>query len=112
MMRVCHLNTCPVGVATQDPDLRKNFTGKPEFVENFFRFIAQEVREYMAALGFRTMDEMVGRVDRLNFQQSRRSLEGQGSGFFRDARSLRRSKGRDDACARRITGSIRRSTTS
>ena len=49
MMRVCHLNTCPVGVATQDPELRKNFTGKPEFVENFFRFIAQEVREYMAA---------------------------------------------------------------
>ena len=68
MMRVCHLNTCPVGVATQDPELRKNFTGKPEFVENFFRFIAQEVREYMAALGFRTMDEMIGRVDRLNFR--------------------------------------------
>jgi glutamate synthase (NADPH/NADH) large chain len=68
MMRVCHLNTCPVGVATQDPELRKNFTGKPEFVENFFRFIAQEVREYMAQLGFRTIDEMVGRVDRLNFK--------------------------------------------
>jgi glutamate synthase (NADPH/NADH) large chain len=67
MMRVCHLNTCPVGVATQDPELRKKFTGKPEFVENFFRFIAQEVREYMAALGFRTMDEMIGRVDKLNF---------------------------------------------
>jgi glutamate synthase (ferredoxin) len=68
MMRVCHLNTCPVGVATQDPELRKKFTGKPEFVENFFRFIAEEVREYMAALGFRTIDEMVGRVDRLNFR--------------------------------------------
>src|SRR5439155_23784124 len=68
MMRVCHLNTCPVGVATQDPELRKNFTGKPEFVENFFRFIAQEVREYMAELGFRTMDEMIGRVDRLNYK--------------------------------------------
>ncbi|HEY3045436.1 MAG TPA: glutamate synthase large subunit, partial [Vicinamibacterales bacterium] len=68
MMRVCHLNTCPVGVATQDPELRKNFTGKPEFVENFFRFIAQEVREYMAALGFRTMAEMIGRVERLNFR--------------------------------------------
>src|SRR5438270_7093199 len=66
MMRVCHLNTCPVGVATQDPELRKRFTGRPEFVVNFFRFIAQEVREYMAALGFRTMDEMIGRVDRLN----------------------------------------------
>jgi glutamate synthase (NADPH) large chain len=66
MMRVCHLNTCPVGVATQDPELRKQFTGKPEFVENFFRFIAQEVRELMAELGFRTLDKMVGRVDRLN----------------------------------------------
>ena len=68
MMRVCHLNTCPVGVATQDPELRKKFDGKPEFVVNFFRFIAEEVREYMAALGFRTMDEMIGRVDRLNFR--------------------------------------------
>ena len=68
MMRVCHLNTCPVGIATQDPALRRNFTGKPEFVENFFRFIAQEVREYMAELGFRTMDEMIGRVDRLDYK--------------------------------------------
>jgi len=66
MMRVCHLNTCPVGVATQDPELRKQFSGKPEFVEHFFRFIAEEVREYMARLGFRTMDEMIGRVDRMN----------------------------------------------
>ncbi|MFQ5898117.1 MAG: glutamate synthase large subunit [Candidatus Methylomirabilia bacterium] len=65
MMRVCHLNTCPVGIATQDPELRKKFTGKPEFVENFFRFLAEEVREYMAKLGFRTMEEMIGRVDRL-----------------------------------------------
>jgi glutamate synthase (ferredoxin) len=68
MMRVCHLNTCPVGIATQDPVLRRNFTGRPEFVETFFRFIAEEVREYMARLGFRTMDEMIGRVDRLNYQ--------------------------------------------
>jgi glutamate synthase domain-containing protein 2/glutamate synthase domain-containing protein 1/glutamate synthase domain-containing protein 3 len=65
MMRVCHLNTCPVGIATQDPALRAQFSGKPEFVINFFRFIAEEVREYMAVLGFRTMDEMIGRVDRL-----------------------------------------------
>ena len=70
MMRVCHLNTCPVGVATQDPELRKKFTGKPEFVENFFRFVAEEVREHMAALGFRTMDEMIGRVDRLSFRKA------------------------------------------
>jgi glutamate synthase domain-containing protein 3 len=70
MMRVCHLNTCPVGIATQDPELRKKFTGKPEFVENFFRFVAEEVRELMAELGFRTMDEMVGRVDRLEMREA------------------------------------------
>ncbi len=69
MMRVCHLNTCPVGIATQDPELRKKFTGKPEFVENFFRFVAEEVRELMAELGFRTIDEMVGRVDRLEMRK-------------------------------------------
>ncbi len=68
MMRVCHLNTCPVGVATQDPRLRAKFAGKPEFVETFFRFIAEEVREIMALLGFRTMNEMIGRVDRLDFR--------------------------------------------
>ncbi len=66
MMRVCHLNTCPVGIATQDPELRRRFAGKPEHVVNFFRFLAQEVREYMARLGFRTMNEMIGRVDRLD----------------------------------------------
>ena len=65
LMRVCHLNTCPVGVATQDPRLRERFAGKPEHVVNFMRFIAQDVREIMAQLGFRTIEEMVGRVDRL-----------------------------------------------
>ena len=68
MMRVCHLNTCPVGIATQDPELRKKFTGTPEFVENFFRFIAEEVRELMAQLGFRTIDEMIGRADCLDVE--------------------------------------------
>ncbi|MBN2413525.1 glutamate synthase large subunit [candidate division KSB1 bacterium] len=68
MMRKCHLNTCPVGVATQDKTLRSRFTGKPEYVERFLRFIAQEFREYMAEFGFRTIDEMVGRVDMLDFQ--------------------------------------------
>jgi len=68
MMRVCHLNTCPVGIATQDPRLREKFAGRPEFVETFFRFIAEEVREHMARLGFRTMDEMIGRVDRLDVE--------------------------------------------
>ena len=66
MMRVCHLDTCPVGVATQNPELRKKFSGKPEFVVNFFEFIAEEVRELMAELGFRTVAEMVGRVDALD----------------------------------------------
>jgi glutamate synthase (ferredoxin) len=70
MMRVCHLNTCPVGIATQDPELRKKFTGRPEFVENFFRFIAQEVRELMAQLGFRTVNEMIGRVDCLDIERA------------------------------------------
>ena len=63
MMRKCHLNTCPTGVATQDPELRKRFAGKPEFLMNFMRFVAQDVREIMAQLGFRTMDEMIGRAD-------------------------------------------------
>jgi glutamate synthase domain-containing protein 3 len=70
MMRVCHLNTCPVGIATQDPELRKKFQGTPELVEQFFRFIAQEVREAMAELGFRTMDEMIGRVDCLGAESA------------------------------------------
>jgi glutamate synthase (ferredoxin) len=65
MMRVCHLNTCPVGIATQDPRLRKNFSGDPAYTVNFMKFVAQEVRELMAELGFRTFNEMVGRVDRL-----------------------------------------------
>jgi glutamate synthase (ferredoxin) len=72
MMRVCHLNTCPVGVATQDPELRKRFTGDPAHVVNFMKFIAQEVREVMASLGFRTITEMVGRTDRL---EARRAVE-------------------------------------
>ena len=65
MMRVCNLDTCPVGVATQNPELRKRFTGKPEYIVNFMRFIAQELREYMAKLGVRTVDELVGRADLL-----------------------------------------------
>ena len=68
MMRVCHLDTCPVGVATQNPQLRKKFTGKPEFVTTFFEYIAQEVREYLAQLGFRTLQEAVGHVELLNSQ--------------------------------------------
>jgi glutamate synthase (ferredoxin) len=81
MMRVCHLNTCPVGIATQDPKLRAKFAGKPEFVENFFRFVAEEVREYMAKLGFRRMDEMIGRVDRLDVKPAVDHWKAQGLDF-------------------------------
>ena len=69
MMRVCNLDTCPVGVATQNPELRKNFKGKPEYVMNFMRFIAEELREYMAKLGIRTIDELVGRTDLLKLKE-------------------------------------------
>jgi len=70
MMRVCHLNTCPVGVATQDPVLRQKFTGKPEYIVNYFRMIAEEVRELMAQLGFRTVDEMIGHRDKLDMKKA------------------------------------------
>nr|WP_239000955.1 glutamate synthase large subunit [Jiangella asiatica] len=66
MMRVCHLDTCPVGVATQNPELRKKFTGRPEFVVNFFEYIAEEVREYLAQLGFRSLDEAIGHAEMLD----------------------------------------------
>ncbi len=75
MMRVCNLDTCPVGVATQNPELRKNFTGKPEYVENFMRFIAQELREYMAKLGIKTVDELVGRTDLLKVREECKTEE-------------------------------------
>ncbi len=70
MMRVCYQDTCPVGIATQNPELRRKFAGKPDYVVNFFHFVAQEVRELMAKLGFRTLDEMVGRVDRLKAKEN------------------------------------------
>ncbi len=70
MMRVCHLNTCPTGVATQDPKLRAKFTGKPEHVVNFMRFVAEDLRQIMAQLGFRTIEEMVGHVDRLEARKA------------------------------------------
>ena len=69
MMRVCNLDTCPAGIATQNPELRKRFAGKPEYVENFMRFIAEELREIMAKLGCRTIDEMVGRSDLLRVKR-------------------------------------------
>jgi len=81
MMRVCHSNTCPAGVATQDPALRAKFTGKPEYVVNFMRFVAQELREIMARLGFRTVNEMVGRVDLLEPKKAIEHWKAQGLDF-------------------------------
>jgi glutamate synthase (ferredoxin) len=81
MMRVCHLNTCPVGVATQNPELTKKFLGQPEFVENFFKFIAQEVRDYMAQLGFRTVNEMIGQVDKLDVRKATDHWKAKGLDF-------------------------------
>ena len=76
MMRVCNLDTCPVGIATQNPELRKRFRGKPEYVINFMRFIAEELREYMAKLGVRTVDELVGRSDLLKKKEETESIHG------------------------------------
>jgi len=78
MMRKCHLNTCPVGVATQDPELRKKFVGKPEDVVNFFMFVAEETREIMAELGFRTFNELIGRTDMLDTNDAIRHWKSQG----------------------------------
>ncbi|GAA2008321.1 glutamate synthase large subunit [Brevibacterium samyangense] len=78
MMRVCHKDTCPVGVATQNPELRKRFTGKPEFVVNFFEFIAEEVREYLAELGFRSLDEAIGQVESIDASKAVRHWKAEG----------------------------------
>ena len=107
MMRVCHLDTCPVGIATQNPELRKRFSGKPEFVETFFEFIAEEVRELMAELGFRTMAEMIGHVEALDTRPADRPLEGR-----RASTSARSSPCRRTPTASRCTSPCRRTTAS
>jgi glutamate synthase (NADPH/NADH) large chain len=83
MMRKCHLNTCPVGIATQDPELRRRFTGKPEHVINYFFFVAEEVRELMAELGFRTFSDMIGRSDRLEQRKAIAHFKSKGLDFSR-----------------------------
>ncbi|MDY7097000.1 MAG: glutamate synthase large subunit [Pseudomonadota bacterium] len=103
MMRKCHLNTCPVGVATQDPELRKRFTGTPEHVINYFFFVAEELRAIMAEMGFRTLDEMVGRVDRLDMTRMHRHWKARGINLDRllfapelpDEAPLRNTEGQD-----------------
>jgi glutamate synthase (NADPH/NADH) large chain len=83
MMRKCHLNTCPVGVATQDPELRKRFTGKPEHVVNYFFFVAEEARQLMAKLGFRTFNEMIGQSDRLDMRKAINHWKAKGLDYSR-----------------------------
>jgi glutamate synthase (NADPH/NADH) large chain len=83
MMRKCHLNTCPVGVATQDPELRRRFTGQPEHVINFFFFVAEEVRQLMAKLGFRTINEMIGHSERLEMRRAISHWKARGLDFSR-----------------------------
>ena len=95
MMRVCNLDTCPVGVATQNPELRKRFAGKPEYVVNFMRFIAQELREYMAKLGVRTVDEMVGRTDLL---MQKKASEHSGAAALDLDAILKNPYGKEGAC--------------
>ena len=114
MMRVCHLNTCPVGIATQDPVLRKKFEGKPEHVVNFMMFIAEELREIMAELGFRTVDEMVGRVDMLDARDAIDHWKAKGIDLTADPAQARRAADGGDPlrARRRTTASTRRSTTS
>jgi glutamate synthase (NADPH) large chain len=103
MMRKCHLNTCPVGVATQDPVLRGRFTGQPEHVINYFFFVAEELRQIMAEMGFRTLDEMIGRVDRIDMRQAIEHWKAKGIDLSRllyrtpvaDGASLRNIEGQD-----------------
>ena len=114
MMRKCHLNTCPVGVATQDPELRKRFAGAAEHVERFFRFLAHDLREQMAELGFRTVDEMVGRAERAQSRarprQSKATLLISAPSCGRESSTAATS--RAAACGPRSTRSPATSTTS
>ena len=81
MMRKCHLNTCPVGIATQDPELRKLFNGQPEHVINFFFFVAEEARSYMSKMGFKTFDEMIGQTQFLDTDEAVKHWKTQGMDF-------------------------------
>ncbi len=114
MMRKCHLNTCPVGIATQDPVLRAKFRGQPEHVINFFFFIAEQVRQIMAQLGFRTIDEMVGRVDMLDVRKAVEHWKAKGLDFSDDPLQSAGALARRAPLhrKRRITASTRRSITS
>ncbi len=114
MMRKCHLNTCPVGVATQNPVLRARFTGQPEHVINYFFFVAEELRQIMAEMGFRTVEEMIGRVDRIDTRHARQAVEG-ARGRPQQDPPPGQARARPRRCTRRwsrTTALPRRSTTS
>ncbi len=114
MMRVCHLDTCPVGVATQNPELRARFTGKPEFVVNFFEFIAEEVREHLAALGFRTLAEAVGHVELIESAKAVEHWKASGldltpvlyQPFLPEGASLRRSIAQDHGLSKALDNEL------
>ena len=93
MMRKCHLNTCPVGVATQDPELRKRFTGKPEHLVNYFFFVAEELRQIMAKMGFRTVNEMIGQMDRLDMRKAIDHWKARGLDYSRMLTKPKATKG-------------------
>ena len=97
MMRVCHLDTCPVGIATQNPALRAKFSGKPEFVETFFEYIAEEVRELLASLGLRSLDEAIGRVDLLDTEAAVTHWKAAGPRPLDGAGPARRARGHGPA---------------
>ncbi len=115
MMRVCHLDTCPVGIATQNPELRKKFNGQPEFVVNFFEFIAEEVRENLAALGFRSLDEAIGHADMLDTHQAVEHWKASGLDltpilhvpqFDEDAQDRHCTKGQDHGLDRALDNTL------
>ena len=111
MMRVCHLDTCPVGIATQNPLLREKFRGQAEHVINFFKFVAQEVRELMAQLGFRTIDDMIGRSDLLDTKKAIDHYKARGLDFSKIFHRPDPGPASPSArCATRSTASSRRST--
>ena len=114
LMRVCHLDTCPVGVATQNPELRARFTGKPEFVETFFEYLAQEVREYLSELGFRSLDEAIGHSELLDVDRAIEHWKADGLDLVARARrtGVRRGRAAQQPPRRRTTTSRSTSTSS
>ncbi len=108
MMRKCHLNTCPVGIATQDPILRAKYAGQPQYVVNYMRFVAREVRELMAQLGFQTFNEMIGQADKIHFERPRKHWKARGLDFSRVLHKPPAAYGTKLYCARQQQHSLDR----